>query len=226
MRHINKYKVHANYNSSTTKLPLRVLKFNRPKWDSVKKKLLFKQKLLSTKRIEFANVLVKTVPFKTISRVKRYFKNQLQTKKYVLSLFNNSFFAKGTKNTRLKKELMLSYLVKPLYKLDVLLWYLDYVSSSFEARQSINNSAVLVNNKSVKSNYCVKKGDIISILTKTSDFTMKSSSYIPNNMQLCFLEIDYYSNTIIIVKDLLELTTDDLSLLVEKNIAVNSLSTK
>jgi ribosomal protein S4 len=226
MRHINKYKVHSNYNSSTTKLPLRILKFNRPKWDSIKKKLLFKQKLLSTKRTEFANVLVKNVPFKTISRCKRYFKNKLQIKKYVLSLFNDPFFPKGTKNIKLKKELLISYLVEPLYKLDTLLWYLDYVSSSLEARQSINNSVVLVNNKSVKSNYSVKKGDTICILTKTSDFNMKSSNYISNNMQLCFLEVDYYSNNIIIVKDLFELTTDDLSLLVEKNIAVNSLSNK
>ena len=39
MRFLTKYKIHEHKISATGKLPLRVLKFKRPKWKKIKEKL-------------------------------------------------------------------------------------------------------------------------------------------------------------------------------------------
>jgi hypothetical protein len=50
-------------------------------------------------------------------------------------------------------------------------------------------------------------------------FLINKSKYFVNHLHFTFLEIDYYSNTIVIIKDFNELSSDDLTLLIEKSIS-------
>ena len=89
----------------------------------------------------------------------------------------------------------------------------------------------MVNEKYVKSNYYLKKGDIISISLKQND--KKTYSFIKifkknlfNNIFFSFLEVDYYSNNIVVIKDVVDLVDTDLQLLIEKNIDIKHLLSK
>jgi len=222
MRFLNKYKLHGNFASASKKLPLRIVKFNRPKWAKIK------NKVVRFKKQPFVNVLINKLPFKSISRVKKYYKVKLQTKKYIASLFDNTINLKKSVNLKLKKDLICAYLVKPLFRIDILLWYLNYFSSSFESRQNINNKKVFVNKESIKANYFIKKGDIISLNFKLSfeknhTYNSIKKKYVPNKMFFSFLEYDYYTNTIIVLKDLKDLTIEDLRLLIEESMKVKNI---
>lgn len=60
----------------------------------------------------------------------------------------------------------------------------------------------------------MKKGDLIEFSNTFDFFEFEniSSRFLPNKSLNSFIEIDYYSNTIIIVKDVEELTPTDLIL--------------
>lgn len=122
-------------------------------------------------------------------------------------------------------------MARPLYRIDILLWYLNYFNSSFESRQNINSKSILVNGKCVKSNYYLKKGDIISISLKQNDkktysFIKIFKKHLFNNIFFSFLEVDYYSNNIVVIKDVVDLVDTDLQLLIEKNIDIKHLLSK
>jgi hypothetical protein len=119
----------------------------------------------------------------------------------------------------------------PFFRIDILLWYLNYFSTTYEAINQIHNNTVLVNEKSVGPNFYVTKGDIISFsekgLLKIKDCILKNKNqYYVNSFYFTFLEIDYYSNTIVITKDVAELSPEDLTLLTEKSIQYQNLVRK
>lgn len=225
MRFLNKYKLHQNLSASSKKLPLRIQKFNRPKWNLVKKKFT------GFRRKNFLNIFIKNISVRSVGRLKRYHKTKLQLKWYLLSLFDNSVLIKSFKNVKLRKDLISLYFVKPLYRVDILIWYLNYFASSFEAKQCINSKIILINGKSVKSNYHLKKGDIISFkkfenFKQINNMLKISQKYLDNNMYFSFLEVDYYSNIIIVIKNFDEIMEEDLQLLVEKNVNIKHLLNK
>jgi hypothetical protein len=83
-----------------------------------------------------------------------------------------------------------------------------------------------VNGEIGKSNYFVKKGDIISFSSikgkgkVRNNFIKNSECYLKNDCFFTFVEMDYYSNNIVILKDLLELSEDDFELLSEESAEV------
>ena len=87
-------------------------------------------------------------------------------------------------------------LVYPEFRLDILANRLELASSSFAARQSIHNGEILVNKKRVSSNYIIKSGDIISFGPTVKFLDLRNSNKI-----FPFLEVDYYTKTIIVLVD-------------------------
>ena len=75
-----------------------------------------------------------------------------------------SSLKKGLKASsgKITKDLLLNFLVKPLFRIDILLSRLHFFSSSYQARQFISNGFVKINGKKVNGNFLLKKGDIIS----------------------------------------------------------------
>ena len=105
-------------------------------------------------------------------------------------------------------------MIKKFFRLDLLLWKLKIFSSPYESRQYIKNNVILVNNKSSYEAYFLKKGDII----KFKSFSLLNyKNKILNNKGFDFLqsfiEIDYYTNCIIILKDLNTFSIEDFFLI-------------
>lgn len=231
MRFLNKYKLHEHFASASKKLPTRVSKFKKSKWASIKKKLWIRKwtwNLARTRRKKYKTPGKFTDFFKVhIPRRKYYLRNafriKLQTKKYFLSLYDNSIKIRLNSKIKYKRELLCFHSTKSLFRIDILLWYLKFFTSSVEARLFLNSKNVLVNNKAVKSNYFIKKGDVISLAHFSEFLELKNSyrnlkaKYKKSRSFFPFLEYDYYTNTLIVVKNWHELSYNDLTLIITEN---------
>jgi ribosomal protein S4 len=244
MRKYKKYKGFKLSGIIFKKCPLRLLKFRRPKWtilqQQLKTTLLKQQRRFKKTKFKFKkskrssslvnSFLIKNT-FKSWSKTKKYYKTGFKNKNILLNRFDRSiqfsFLKKRSKFCFLKKDYILNYLVYPEFRIDILLWNLNLFYSSYQARQSINNNEVLVNGKAVKSNTFLKKGDIISFLDSGSNnyaFKKIIDSYSKNEKFLTFVEIDYYTKTIILLKSYNELSSEDIFLLTTEYINVKSFS--
>lgn len=228
MRKLSKYKIFAALGSSIKKVPLRILKFRRPKWMPLQKSLTRK----FTKQKNLINLFLIKNTFKSWEKIKRYYKKGFQNKNILYCLYDKSIRFKVLKKKSLgktlKKDLILNYLVKPQYKIDILLWNLYFFSSVYEARQKINNKQILVNNKAVKSNFILNKGDVITFKSSINSndifFIDYFKKYSLNEKFFSFVEIDYYTKTIVILKNFNELSFQDLQLFLIDFIHLKSLS--
>lgn len=229
MRLRSKYKIYTQSSATLIKYPQRILNFRRSKWKKLQNKLLRSQQSLfytaakkkrakQSSSLFFDNFLNK-VPYKFWQKLRGHYKKGLQIKNNIRKLFDDNvhhqFFKKSIslKKTQSLKNIILLSLVKPLFKIDILLWSLNFYASSYQARQAANNKQILVNNKNINGNYYIKKGDIINIdsLSLLSNILFKKSLH---NFFLTFVEVDYYTKTVIVVKDLNELSFEDLYIVV------------
>ena len=114
----------------------------------------------------------------------------------------------------LKRYNILNYLIKPHYQLNILLSNLHFFSTPFQASQEIYNKRVLVNDKIIKFNICLKKGDIITFTRKSPFRYFKCflQRYSFDNRLFSFIEVDYETETIIVIKDFFELSVEDFHL--------------
>ena len=207
----NKYKVYTKITFSFLNFfPNRLKTFKRSKWKKVK--------LILTKRsIRGKNKLRLVDHFKVRKNTKRWDKLSLiykkgnNLKRSVFQLFGNSLNIKYFKNQlKERRPSIIKLLVKPLYRLDVLLWKLRFYPTIKKAQQQIKCQKVLLNNKRIKKVCLLKRGDIIRVLDK--DVVLKKN-FLKTFFFFHFCEIDPYSNTFIILKDYKSITQEDLSLI-------------
>ena len=94
------------------------------------------------------------------------------------------------------------------------------IKSIWTGLEYINNNLINVNQKFVKGNYILKKGDIINFSGKLKYFenliNSKRVFFIRS-----FLEIDFYTNTIIILQSPSEISTSEFSFLIKKYFDLN-----
>lgn len=227
MRFFSKYKIYKKLRSIPVKHPLRILKFKRPKWKLVQKKLSFLQSK-KRKSIKFVNFYFKKKSNKNWSKVKSTYKDGLREKNEIFTIldfsFSKNWFKKQNLNLSLNKnflDLYLKNIILPHYRIDFLLSNLYFFKTCYQAREAINNGLVLVNQRSVLGNYFLKKGDIISIkdvsiLSNTFQIKDFFLSFSKNTFFIPFLECDFYTKTVIIIKDVNTLTNKDFLLLNQK----------
>jgi len=274
MRFLNKYKIHEHFASGVKKLPIRILKFKRPKWAKIRSKFLKNIGLKYLKRDEKFNIdiiskkwkrwqksrvskqeqlifnirkarksgnvqewtrlkRIRYLQSKRIRRInllkirlrKRFylskvFSKKLHTRKYIASLYDGNVSKKKQMKEKFtsRRILMSSILVKPMFKIDNILWYLDLFPSPWAARHAVNNGYVSINNKKIKLNYIIKSGDLITLQLpiKAEEFnaykTIKKKFWRINNL-LPFMECDYFTNTFIVLKGWDDLSENDLTLM-------------
>lgn len=231
MRFLNTYKPHEHYASAPRKLPTRVAKFKKSKWASIKKKLWIRKwqwNRSRTARRKYIAPNKYTDFFKVhIAKKKLYLRNayklKLQTKKYILSLYDNAIKIALNNDIKYRRELLCYHFTRPLFRIDILLWYLKLFTSSAEARLFLNSNNVFVNNKVVKSNYHVKRGDVITMepfsqyLERKNCIWRITAKYKKSRNFFPFLELDYYTNTFIVMKSWNDLSYNDLTLIITEN---------
>lgn len=223
MRLISKYKIYTKSPITPTKFCLRILKFNRPKWKRLQKNLI----RLLKKKPKFIRQLTIKNRLRVWSRVKSKYKSGLNTKNSISMLFDNSISKKTLKKNLFfyKKneidDIFRVALIKPQFRIDILLSNLNLFFTSYQARQSINSGIILVNGKTVASNYFLKKGDIICFkkfsISHLSSLKNLFSFYSKSKYFASFLEIDHYTKTIIIIKDYVQLGEEDFSLMLSNS---------
>lgn len=81
-----------------------------------------------------------------------------------------------------------------------------------------------MNQKKIHPNYFLKKGDIISFdflsFFKNSNFKNILLKNINNNKLLPFVEIDYYTNTVIFLKNYNQLTEQEMIFFVSNFLSI------
>ena len=218
MRNVKKYKQYSKNKEFSVNIPSRILKFNRPKWKFFQKKLEQLNKPVGS----FINPLVRKASDRYWDKSTDYFRAGIQLKRYLINSYDAStkisFFKKNVERKKTVKSLLLSFLVKPVYKIDILLsrFYLFY--SLYQTRQFIKYGIIRVNNKKVDINYILKKGDIISFhfkkIYKHLRFKEISTKFLNKTVIYSFIEVDLYTNNLVILKGINELTQKDLNLLI------------
>ena len=215
MRFLNKYKNFQSLKTIPNLVSNRVLNFKRPKWKKI-------QKNFKRKKIKFVDIFLQKATYKNWNKVKKTYKKGLELKRYLDILSDvkfsishyKKFLSNQTNSLFFTKNLVFNFLIKKFFRLDLLLWKLKIFSSPYESRQYIKNNVILVNNKSSYEAYFLKKGDII----KFKSFSLLNyKNKILNNKGFDFLqsfiEIDYYTNCIIILKDLNTFSIEDFFLI-------------
>ena len=240
MRFVNKYKSYDKLFFIFDKFPLRVLKFKSTKWKRVQRLLILKKskqkKLLrgvkpvnSKKKVRsfhkktFFDTLLIKVGVRTWYRVEKYYENGRRIKNIFHNAFDKSVltshFRTTLKFTRKASNTLYAYsstLLKPEFRLDILLWRLKFFNSSYQASQAIAEQKVAVNNKFVQGNFFLSKGDIIvfcpNFKLNNLNFHKKEDKTLFSRLVSTSIEVDYYSNSIIILKNWEDLGKEDLYL--------------
>ena len=240
MRFANKYKGYDKLFSVFEKFPLRIKKFKSTKWKKIQKFLqskIFKTskplKRVNAKypgkktrrRKSFLNNLLVKVNIRSWYRVEKYYENGRRIKNVVSSLFDKSlptkFFRRSLnvcKKSSRVTEVYSNTLLKPEFILNILLWRLNFFRSTYQASQAISEKKIYVNGKSIKGNFLLSRGDVVTFCQtcNVKNLTMKKfrSSFLFSKIVSPFIEVDYYSNTIVILKSVEDLGLEDFYTLV------------
>jgi ribosomal protein S4 len=193
--------------------PAKLLKTNKKSWKS----------LLSTYSSQKSSKLIKDskTTLNSIVKIKRWdfnrklYKSGLELKRYYYHIFDYVIRNKILKRIHLNQSVKYKqnnfinavlYLLKPNFRLDILLWSLGFFNSVYESRNYIFSRNILLNaNRNPQPNNILNTGDIVSLIPFRKDLSFKKISakkiYFKKQFYL-FCEIDYYTKTVIIVNDI------------------------
>jgi ribosomal protein S4 len=221
MRKIPKYKIFNKTKIFLINSFKKINKFKRSKW------IIYKKTVKKySKRKNFINFFLSSLKLKIWEKKKKFFKNELQIKRIISQCSDSSVRFKTVKKYFLKKinktdyynlNILKKSFIRLEFRIDILLHRLNFFPSIMESRVFLRNFGILINNKFIKnSNYCVNKGDIISFHVLKYDVKKNLKSQIKISSLYPFVEIDYYTNTIIVIKNLNELGLEDIALFYPK----------
>ncbi len=149
-----------------------------------------------------------------------YLRNRVH--QYYDGVFSNSFFKKGFKNKSDFLDFIRYSFIKPEYRLDIILWRLNFFSSPYSARIAILKNQVLVNGVPCKFSYFLKQGDVVvfnSVIKLKSIMNLKFIKF----PLYPFIEIDYYTNSFIVLQDYSEFNVQSFSSLIRQPFKAASL---
>jgi ribosomal protein S4 len=229
MRLISKYKIYTILHKKFKKFPLRLFKFKRPKWLKIQKLLKDSKSKFKNKKVNIpSNLLLVKNSFKYWESIKKYYKNNLLLRHSFSNLFNNKInykqIKKNLKFAHSKKEVLDELLLKLEFRLDLFLWNTKFFSSSYQSSQKIKSGLVSINGIRVYSNIFLRKGDIISFDLPNFELKNILNKFSFDSRYLPFIEIDYYTNTIIILKSYDEISYSETYLISNEYVNVKRLS--
>ena len=131
---------------------------------------------------------------------KKAYKNGLLLKNSLEVFLGNSYKKKTIKKSLLRffKKSKSLYLLKLLFRFDILLWKLNLTKSSRIAKNLIRKGFFTINNtKKLNPNYIVKYNDIVSCKIHKKEFCLtRLKSSFP-------IEIDYYTNSFVLSREII-----------------------
>ena len=199
MRVFKKYKSWSKITSSS--FPLRIIKFKKTKWKKIKKILL-----RTKNNFLFSDHSIQVLQSKTWDRIKNYYNNRILLRLKLKQRYDYKF--SKLKNYSNEKEFLTKNFLKKEYRLDLILYNLKFFLSLYQAKQYIKNGFVSVNNVIIKSeNVILWKGDIIKVSDKKTNCWNK---IVKKELIFSFLEVDYYTKTFVIIKDLNNINFQDI----------------
>ena len=213
MRKLHKYKIY-NKVDLVSKFPVRLLKFKRPKWHRLQELLLNQNNLGS----ELIDITAIKTDFKVWNKVRRAYKERLKSYSFFAAIFDNAIKVKKLKSIsdiKIRKKMYLKYFYENYYKTCSLLWFANFFASSFQSRQKIASRSIFVNDEIAAPNSILEKGDIVSIVDNLINIDNNIKKYNSTLSVLSHVEIDYYSQNVIIVKDINDLSEEDFFLLTQ-----------
>jgi len=173
------------------------------------KKNLFKQQSILIKNF-FATINICPGPKGRLMYHRYYYKNLINHKKRVTRYFNTNFslyFFKKLLLNNMNYEMSMKLAFVALeYRLEILLVRLKFFLSKANVKVNILNNNILVNFKPFYPKGLLQSGDIITFKNHIH-FLKTYKKYLRHYFHCPFIEIDYYSNSIIVIYNLNELNT-------------------
>lgn len=228
MRKLHKYKIYQKINL-VSKFPVRILKFKRPKWAKIKDRFLkrTKPKLKFKLGRKLVDITYSRTNFGVWDKVGQAYKNKLRGYSFLAGLFDNSINLKRLKNQSksltLRKDLYSKIYFENYYRSYTLAWLANFSSSPFESRQQLSSKLLRINDKKVSPSTFLKCGDIVSILDSKINIEQVAKRFNQTSTILSHTEIDYYSQNIVIIKDLSSLSKEDFLLLASDYVNIKTL---
>ena len=248
MRKYNKFKFVNKFYVYPYFFHKRILKFNRPKWIGVKKKIkilkkniqkinfLEVQKLKLNKLKQLKISVLKTFFFNFITikskinswqRLRFFYKESLLMKNIVKKYFDGQFSFRYFKNIFKKKRQsrcfsISSIFIRPEFRLDVLLWRLKIFNSVFLAKQAIRKKQVTVNGLYKNFDFYLMRGDVIQFsFIKTYILKNNFLKYFKIIFIPSFIELDLYTNTIVVLKGFNNFKVNDFLSVIKEPLCIN-----
>jgi ribosomal protein S4 len=158
-------------------------------------------------------------------RKRLFFKKRLLIRRCFKQLFDNVY---SNKNIKEKKTLNInsfffSSFIKFEFTLCVLLFRLGFFLSIPLAKKAVESRKITVNNIYKSYNYVLCEGDIIKINAIDQNLSIIQKSYMKTSCFIPNIEIDYYTGTLVIIKNPSLFTKEDISLMVAKHTDLSKL---
>jgi hypothetical protein len=215
MRLVKKYKILAKSEFAAYRVCSRVLNFKRPKWNLIKRNILKKVTSPYFLTNNF-NVLINSGRW---YKVNNYAIEKVKLKRSICSKYDLSFNSKKLKSKLIRVKLN-ENLIKLEFRLDVLVSKIFFSNTRYQSCVLINNKHILVNNLPTTGNYELKKGDFITF-SKVINNELIFKRILNDYSFQSFLEVDYYTSEIIIIKNLVELSKEDIIFLITESYSTN-----
>jgi hypothetical protein len=235
----DKLKLELKKNFSALKQDLNSVKLDINSFDylNIKNKDILKKLHLNVNRLQIKikkvyikNFLLKINTIKNEcrrwSRSKKFYRDRLKVRCLISTIFGG-FIKKSKFNFllgfRYKRDIYLNRLYKNYYKICILLWLSNLCSSPFQAKESLNLGSVLLNGLKVYSDKNLIKGDVLMLEDKRIFLKSNLFKFTKSCSFLSFLEIDYYSQNIVLIKSLEDLSINDFILISKEYIHIKYL---
>jgi len=228
----NSFQIFIKSNFNQPNFPLRLLKFKRQKWLPLQNRLhrLIKpvhwerRKTTASKlkpfQLLFKNPMYIQKPCSRWIKLKRAYSNEQITKRLFFILYQRAisrrFLRTQVKTGAFITHRLVGLFAKPFYRVDVLLRFLNFFTSVYQARQTLSRKKFLVNQSSVKASMFLGEDDCLEITRASQTPIMLAhlrKRYAPKKKVLTFIEVDYYTKTITVLKRPAELGPQELGLL-------------
>lgn len=222
---LKKYKLYSKIHR-IKQIPLRFLRFKRPKWQHLQKILLQSSKKIRSVKFLRRNQSFVLGNFNSIyislkrwRRLDRFYKERLELKTRIALLYK---IRVNKLKTKVKRENYLTNIYKSYFILTSMMCHAHLARSVREAQKKIEARGIKVNNKYIIKNCLLNKGDKVLILPFLGTFKHLTKIHSYNLFLFPHLEIDIYSQSIFVVKSLSDLSLEDASFLTIEKINLES----